>query len=139
MSPGGDILDIFDLTILPFTSPLFPLNPMSTSNPLKRLWKKNASSSSIVVVVQKNKDDNPQNLAVSDKAVHVNPDILQEAWAAVRHISSDAQEPEGELSRAGGSVVYYTTQDFLTHLQISSMRIAKSFPTNSGTEDRAPT
>ena len=81
---------------------------MATSNPFKKILKRNPPSGGVVVVVRgKNKEDNQPNIAVSDKGVQANPDILQEAWAAVQQLPPEAQGTENESSKTGRTVIYW--------------------------------
>lgn len=53
-----------------------------------------------MVVVQEKPEDNPQNVVVSDKAVQVEPHILQ-AWATAHQVPLEAQETEDKPSKTG--------------------------------------
>ena len=109
---------------------------------LKRLSKRNSSSSSLVGALQgKNKEDNPQNVAVSDKGVQVDPDIikLQDAWAAAHQVRPEGQEAEDKLGKSGKAGTYQNAHNFYTCFQKSSMRTVRPFPTKSGAVNRTRT
>lgn len=69
----------------------------------KKFSKRSPSNSGVMVVV-KNKEDDPPYIAVSDKAVQV--DVLQGSLAAVHQLSHEVPGAEYEVARGGRSVMH---------------------------------